>query len=114
MTFCLLCYACTLPHSHLDSLHQNWLLPQVMKLSFLYTLSHLPKLVCFVSHFIYHRAAITTSLRLKSQPLKHVLRASLVAQWLRICLLMQGTRVRALVWEDPTCHGAAGPLSHNY
>ena len=41
-------------------------------------------------------------------------RASLVAQWLRICLLMQGTRVRALVWEDPTCRGAAGPVSHNY
>ena len=41
------------------------------------------------------------------------MRASLVAQWLRICLLMQGTRVRALVWEDPTCHGAAGPVSHN-
>ena len=32
--------------------------------------------------------------------------ASLVAQWLRICLPMQGARVRALVWEDPTCHGA--------
>ena len=41
-------------------------------------------------------------------------RASLVAQWLRICLLMQGTRVRALVWEDPTCRGATGPVGHNY
>ena len=41
-------------------------------------------------------------------------RASLVAQWLRICLLMQGTRVRALAWEDPTCHGATRPVSHNY
>ena len=41
-------------------------------------------------------------------------RASLVAQWLGICLPMQGTRVRALVWEDPTCHGATGPVSHNY
>ena len=41
-------------------------------------------------------------------------RASLVAQWLRVCLPMQGTRVRALVWEDPTCHGATGPVSHNY
>ena len=41
-------------------------------------------------------------------------RASLVAQWLRICLPMQGTRVRALVWEDPTCGGATGPVSHNY
>ena len=39
---------------------------------------------------------------------------SLVAQWLRICLPTQGTWVRALVWEDPTCHGAAGPVSHNY
>ena len=42
-----------------------------------------------------------------------IFRASLVAQWLRICLLMLGTRVRALVWEDPTCRGAAGPVSHN-
>ena len=25
-----------------------------------------------------------------------------------------GTRVRALVWEDPTCRGATGPVSHNY
>ena len=51
------------------------------------------------------------SKRFKNLNIKH--RASLVAQWLRICLLMQGTRVRALVWEDPTCHGAAGPVSHN-
>ena len=41
-------------------------------------------------------------------------RASLVAQWLRICLPMQGTRVRALDWEDPTCRGATGPVSHNH
>ena len=41
-------------------------------------------------------------------------RASLVAQWLRVCLPMQGTRVRALVWEDPACRGATRPLSHNY
>ena len=40
--------------------------------------------------------------------------ASLVAQQLRICLLMQGTRVRALVWEDPTCRGATRPVSHNF
>ena len=45
---------------------------------------------------------------------KEVVGASLVVQWLRICLLMQGTQVRALVWEDPTCHGATGPVSHNY
>ena len=40
--------------------------------------------------------------------------ASLVAQWLRVCLPMQGTGVRALVWEDPTCRGATRPVSHNY
>ena len=27
---------------------------------------------------------------------------------------MQGTRVRALVWEDPTCHGATKLVHHNY
>ena len=44
---------------------------------------------------------------------KKCLRASLVAQWLRVRLPMQGTRVRALVWEDPTCRGATGPVSHD-
>ena len=44
---------------------------------------------------------------------KDTCRASLVAQWLRICLPMQRTRIRALVWEDPTCRGAARPVSHN-
>ena len=50
----------------------------------------------------------------ETETLKRYLGASLVAQWLRVCLLMQGTRVRALVWEDPTCRGATGPVSHNY
>ena len=40
--------------------------------------------------------------------------ASLVARWLRIRLPMQGTRVWALVWEDPTCCGATKPVRHNY
>ena len=39
---------------------------------------------------------------------------SLVAQWLRIRLSMQGTQVWALVREDPTCHGATKPMLHNY
>ena len=39
---------------------------------------------------------------------------SLVAQWLRIRLPMQGTRVWALVWEDPICRRAAKPARHNY
>ena len=41
--------------------------------------------------------------------------ASLVAQWLRIRLPIQGTWVRALAWEDPTCCGATNkPVRHNY
>ncbi|KAJ8794162.1 hypothetical protein J1605_003308 [Eschrichtius robustus] len=36
---------------------------------------------------------------------------SLVAQWLRICLPMQGTRVRFLVQEDLTCCRAKCRLS---
>ena len=27
---------------------------------------------------------------------------------------MQGTRIRALVQEDPTCRGAIKPVRHNY
>ena len=49
-----------------------------------------------------------------SELIKKQVPASLVAQWLRICLPMQGTRVRALVWEDPTCRGVTRPVSHNY
>ena len=41
-------------------------------------------------------------------------RTSLVGQWLRVHLPMQGTRVQALVQEDPTCHGATKPVCHNY
>ena len=26
---------------------------------------------------------------------------------------MQGTRVQALVWEDPTCRGTTKPVRHN-
>ena len=65
--------------------------------------------VCFQRRGGWKRAAHSLPLLL----IKSESRASLVAQWLRICLLMQETRVRALVWEDPTCHGAAGPVSHS-
>ena len=45
---------------------------------------------------------------------KRITGTSLVAQWLRIRLPMQGTRVQALVREDPTCHRATKPVRHNY
>ena len=40
--------------------------------------------------------------------------ASLVVLWLRIHLPMQGTWVRPLVWEDPTCRGATKPMRPNH
>ena len=46
--------------------------------------------------------------------LKMTNRNSLVAQWLRIHLPMQGTRVRALVREDPICRRATKPVCHTY
>ena len=45
---------------------------------------------------------------------KTLLRTSLVVQWIRICLPMQGTWVRSLVWEDPTCFGATMPVHLYY
>ena len=50
----------------------------------------------------------------QSTVLKIMFWASLVVQWLRIRLPMQGARVRALVWEDPTCNRATKPVHHNY
>ena len=46
--------------------------------------------------------------------LKRIQGASLMAQWLRIRLPMQGTRVQALIREDPTCRRATKPVRHNY
>ena len=59
-------------------------------------------LKCFLNH-------VHTFYVLKLQS-----RASLVAQWLRIRLPMQGTQARALVREDPICRGANKPMRHNY
>ena len=57
---------------------------------------------------------ILTSIWRILYPSRSILRASLVAQWLGIRLPMQGTWVRVLVREDPSCCRAAGPVSHNY
>ena len=39
---------------------------------------------------------------------------SLVVQWLRLYLPMQGTQVWSLLWEDATCHGEIKLVHHNY
>ena len=59
---------------------------------------------------------ITQVKNCRKLPSKALPRASMVAQWLKktICLPMQGTWARSLIWEDPTCHGAIKPMCHNY
>ena len=46
--------------------------------------------------------------------LKGNLWTSLVAQWLRIHLSMQGSQVQSQVQEDPICRRATKPVCHNY
>ena len=41
-------------------------------------------------------------------------RTSLVVEWIRIHLPMQGTQVRLLVREDFICCGATEPVCHNF
>ena len=67
---------------------------------------------CIYGQLIYGKGIYNRERTVSS--INGVGRASLVAQWLRIHLPMQGTQVWALVWEDPTCHGATKPVCHNY
>ena len=60
-------------------------------------------------HWLQGLAREGISLTLKSD-----LRTSLEVQWLKIGVPMQGTCVRSLVCEDPTCCGATKVHAHNY
>ena len=57
---------------------------------------------------------IQQSCRIQIHTQNLVVGTSLVAQWLRICLPVQGTRVRSLVQEDPKCRRATKSVRHNY
>jgi len=46
--------------------------------------------------------------------LKKVLGDFLVVLWLRVHLLMQGTRVQSLVRDGPACLRPTKPVSHSY
>ena len=45
---------------------------------------------------------------------KCIRRTSQVAQWMKICLPMQGTWVQSLVRKDSMCCGATKPECHSY
>ena len=61
-----------------------------------------------------HKRFVAHSQYKSRQFLKINRETSLVLQWLRVCLPMQGTWVRSLVQQDSTCCGAAKPVCHNY
>ena len=83
---------------------------------------------CLLPSWHYKRQSLSTKPGLRAGPsldtgyqiqslrshLKYPSGTSLVAQWLRILLPMQGTQDWALVWEGPTCRGAVKPVSRNY
>ena len=45
---------------------------------------------------------------------KEQTQSSLVVQWLRLLLIMQGTWVQSLVQENSTCFEATESMDHNY
>ena len=58
--------------------------------------------------------AVYFSYLTKNNSFEDLCGTSLVAQWLRICLSLQGTWVRFSVWEDSTCLGATTSMHRNY
>ena len=62
----------------------------------------------------HDKISMDKELLLTDEQKKWFLGTSLVAQWLRIRLPVQGTQVSTLVQEDPTCRGAYKPVRHNY
>ena len=70
-----------------------------------------PSLLIFSFHLLWVIPIIENRELLFS---KNNLGTSLVVQWMRIHLSMQGTQVQFLVWKDSTRPGATEPMSHNY
>ena len=71
-------------------------------------------LLCNYHHYTFPE--LFSSCKTKNSVLikKWLSGTSLVAQWLRICLPMQGTQVQSLDREDPTCCGATKPMHHKH
>ena len=112
------CFSTSLPELGTVFL-ENWSLyhyvvPFLSQITFLSLKSDLSEINMAILAFFWLLLAWYIFLHPFTLNLYVSLGTSLVAQWLRICLPMQGTRVWALVREDPTCHGATKPVHHSY
>ena len=76
-----------------------------------YRLNNPPSPVC--GKTVFHETSPWCQKGWGPQLRLHAPGTSQVAEWLRICLPMQGTCVRSLVQEDPTCHGTTKPMHPN-
>ena len=116
--------------THLPERHSLTTQPRIITLAS--SLTHHPFMSFITGTFIKYYAAYSAcaiscllnaripstccglSPRCGLSPLRTKGGTSLGMQGLRIRLPMQGTQVRALVWEDPTCHRATKPVRHNF
>ena len=76
-----------------------------------------PHIILIIAFSVWNKTFMNTGKNFKQDSivnLKIRVRTSLVAQWLGVRLPMQGTQVRSLVQEDPTCRRATKPMNHNY
>ena len=103
----ILIYVCICPTDALSKWLLNWIptLDNIIHCHLLQMYFSLP----FPLSNPTNPSSFTSRFTSKNAPL-----ASLVVQWLRIRLPMQGTWVWSLVPGDPTCHGATKPMCHNY
>ena len=70
--------------------------------------------LCYRLQFVYHSFSVVSCEPCKEFNKKWWMGTSLVVQWLRVHLPTQGTRVRGLVREDPTCGGVTKSMCHDY
>ena len=69
----------------------------------------------FLINFCIPQLSIWHTVRTLNFPFwKQISQTSLVVEWIRIQLPMQGTRFQFLFWEDSTYRDAAKPMHHDY
>ena len=76
---------------------------------------HISRTLCFVSfiHFFHHSGSWYTVVS-RYDLKKLIVGTSLVVQWLRVCLPMQGSPTESLVRGDTICHSTTNPVCCNY